>query len=109
METSAIHELRPSFKERNHVLVLLLGVRSFSSRWQQLVDSQVRAVHSDDRSQDIAVRLQPDEGLLYCLLGMVSFSRRLEAAIESASQIPAEDASGEVSSPAWDNLHDLLR
>lgn len=109
METSIIHELLPRFKERNHVLVLLVGVQSFTSRWLRLVEAQASAAGSGGSPAELDVRLQPDEGLIFCLLGMISFSRHLEAAMAAASQRPREGLSDAQGDPAWSDLRGLLR
>lgn len=109
MATSVIHDLRPSFKERNEILFLLLGVRSLTSRWLRLVEREVSAAQQAPPAQDFHVHLPPDEGLLFFLLGTISFSHNLAAVLETASQrLPGEPAA-EAGRRAWSDLLDLLR
>jgi hypothetical protein len=109
VETSVIHELLPSFKERNHVLFLLLGLVSVSKQWMSLVEAEVSASQGRKEPGEMAVHLKPDEGLTYFLLGTISFSSHILSLIESAGQSSLEE-SGEVSAqPPLYNLRDLLR
>jgi hypothetical protein len=109
MATSVLHELLPAFKERNNVLSLLLGLMSLSDRWVRLLESEAAAAHRVASEPQALEPVEPDLGLMYFLLGTISFSNNFHALIQ-ATPPPSEALPGESTSPAaWSDPRGLLR
>lgn len=111
METSPIYELLPAFKERNHVIYMLLGLLSISQDWMFLLESQA----NNSRLYEIDLNSSNFEdsrkGFLYFLLGTVSFTGHFTRTLEGAqngSQPPTPDNLPGLSW-GWRDIGELLR
>ena len=109
MATSRLHELLPAFGERNQVLVLLLGLMSLTSRWMGLLESQARSARLESPLSQTAEQADPDLGLMYFLLGTISFSHHYQELIRGIQPSPAAQESAPAGSDVWGDLRGLLR
>jgi hypothetical protein len=101
MEISLLHKLSPAYKERIHALYLLMGMKSASGRWMQLVKAQARSTHSGSAD--------PAPGLMYFILGTIAFSRHFDALTDEAYQLSLAATTKSAGAPARSDLRGLLR
>jgi hypothetical protein len=109
LATSRLHELLPAFNERNNVLALLLGCMSLASRWMGLLESQAASARREEPVPPVSEAAEPELGLMYFLLGTISFSNNFQALIQGAPPPPAASEDDPAEPAGWDNLRDLLR
>ena len=106
MATSRLYKLLPAFSERNNVLALLLGCMSFTSRWMRLLESQAARARQETPAPLDSETADPDLGLMYFLLGTITFSNHIHALLQATPRPQAADEGDPV---AWGDLSDLLR
>lgn len=106
MVTSRLHELLPAYSERNNILALFLGYMALTSRWMRLLESQARAARLESPPLQTSEGADPDLGLMYFLLGTISFSNHFHALLQG---VPRPQAADPTDSTVWDDLRSLLR
>jgi hypothetical protein len=109
MATSVLHSLLPAFKERNHILALLLGATALLDRWMRLLESEACAARQDDHDPDSSIHSGAEQGLMFFLLGSIHFSNNFHALIQAYRQAPDDNSPLPDAPTASIGLSDLLR